>query len=100
MDSSTTGDPSFGIVNAESIVEGIQNCHMSLEESRVRLLPLMRLFDEDGADGPTHKKNNTHRDRDGPSDYSDLQAVEEFSRCMDRTFGSVDVLMVRLADSG
>ncbi|KAL3777044.1 hypothetical protein ACHAW5_005033 [Stephanodiscus triporus] len=99
MDSSTMGDPSFGIVNAESIVEGIQNCHMSLEESRVRLLSLMRLFDEDGADGPTHK-SNTHRDRDGPSDYSDLQAVEEFSRCMDRTFGSVDVLTVRLADSG
>ena len=44
------GDPSLGIVNAESIVEGIQNFHMSLEESRVRLMPLMRLFDEDGGD--------------------------------------------------
>jgi hypothetical protein len=93
------GDPYLGIVNADSIVEGIQNCHMSLEESRVRLLPLMRLFDEDGGDdGPT--LNGRGGEGTLSSDYGDLRAVEEFSRCMDRTFGSVEVLMVRLADSG
>lgn len=93
------GDPSLGIVNAESIVEGIQNCHMSLEESRVRLMPLMRLFDEDGGDaGPT--PNGRGGESRPSSDYGDSRAVEDFSRCMDRTFGSVDLLMVRLADSG
>lgn len=86
MRSSAPGDPSFGIVNAESIVEGIQNCHMVIEESRVRLLPLMKLLDAD---------NGGHH-----SDYTDLHAVEDFSVCIDRTYESVDALMVRLADSG
>ena len=88
MERSAPGDPSFGIVNAESIVEGIQNCHMALEESRVRLLPLMNLLDADN-DG-----------RPESTDYTDLHAVEDFSDCIDRTYESVDALMVRLADSG
>ena len=99
MERHPSDDPSLGIVNAESIVEGIQNCHMSLEESRVRLLPLMRLFDEDGGDdGPT--PNGRGGESPPSSDYDDSRAVEELSRCMERTFGSVDLLMVRLVDSG
>jgi hypothetical protein len=104
--SSPPGDPSFGIVNAESIVEGIQNCHMSLEESRVRLSPWMRLFDDEddtGGSSTNDDDGRRHRrgdDGDAPSDYGDHRAVEEFSSCMDRTFASVDELMSRLADGG
>ena len=98
---SAPGDPSFGIINAESIVEGIQNCHMALEESRVRLLPLMKLLDADN-DGRPETTTSTRKQQNGQghSDYSDLHAVEDFSDCIDRTYESVDALMVRLADSG
>ena len=83
-------DPSLGVVNPESITDGIQNCHMTLEESRVRLQPFMKiLLDED----EQHNDTTTQ-------DYSDEDVVQVFSECLDRTFGSVDMLMVRLADSG
>ena len=86
-------DPSLGIVNPESITDGIQNCHMTLEESRVRLQPFMKiLLDEDEQQ---HADTTTT-----PQDYSDEDVVQVFSECLDRTFGSVDMLMVRLADSG
>lgn len=99
--STAPGDPSFGVVNAESIVEGIQNCHMALEESRVRLLPLMKLLDADNDGRPGATTTSTRKQNgQGHLDYTDLHAVEDFFDCIDRTYESVDALMVRLADSG
>lgn len=95
-------DPSLGMVNAELIVNGIQNCHMALEESRVRLLPLLKLFDsDDDSDGrPTMSKSTRKQNGHVPSDDTELRAVEMFSGCIHRAFESVDTLMVRLADNG
>lgn len=90
--SSSPGDPAFGIVNAESITEGIQNCHMSLEEARVRLMPLVKILLDEEDNGPPTQGHH--------KDYSDGKIVQEFLECIEQTFGSVDMLMVRLADSG
>jgi len=68
---------------------------MSLEESRLRLMPMMKLLDGDD-NYPTQNNGNggIH------VNYSDGKIVHEFSECIERTFRSVDMLMVRLADSG
>ena len=44
-------DPTLGMVNVEAITEGIQNCHMTVEESRRILQPMMKiLLDDDDED--------------------------------------------------
>ncbi|KAL9185431.1 hypothetical protein ACHAXT_003208 [Thalassiosira profunda] len=80
--------PAFGVVNAESITDAIEACHVSIEESRLRLAPLLKVLDADDG-GVEHDGGHT-----------DGQAVREFADCVERVFGAVDELMARLADGG
>lgn len=85
MDPSKHDGP-LGLVDSESITESIQNCHMSMEESRRRLMPLASLLD----------------DEDGATDasYTDGHVVREFIHSIESTFASVDKLVICMADSG
>ncbi|KAL7550647.1 hypothetical protein ACHAWF_013860 [Thalassiosira exigua] len=84
--------PAFGVVNAESITEGIQNCHVSLEESRLRLAPLANILDpDDDGVAPGGAEAGTH---------TDGKLVQEFLQSIEHVFASVGTLVVRLADSG
>ena len=86
-------DPTLGMVNVDAITESIQNCHMTVEESRRILQPMMKILldDDDEDELPNHEEE----------DYSDDESiVQAFMECIDRTFGSVDMLMIRLADGG
>ena len=87
--------PAVGVINAESITEGIQNCQMSLEESRLRLAPLVKILDaDDDDDDDDDDGGGSH------AEFNDGQIVQGFMECIEQIFGSVDMLMVRLADSG
>mmetsp|Transcript_41288 Transcript_41288/g.75537 ORF Transcript_41288/g.75537 Transcript_41288/m.75537 type:complete len:261 (+) Transcript_41288:80-862(+) len=99
--------PAFGIVNAESIMDQLQSCQVSLEESRLRLTPMMKLLDADDDDdngaapnGSGNGGSNAHNAQLHHKAYTNGQIVHEFLECIEHVFGSIDVLMVRLADSG
>ena len=83
--------PALGIVNAEAITDAIQSCHVSLEEVRLRLTPLMKILEED-ADGNDANRSDEYTD--------DHHIVQVFIEGIEHVFGSIDLLMVRLADSG
>ena len=85
MDPSSHDRP-LGLVDPESITESIQNCHMSTEESRRRLMPLVSLLE----------------DEDGTADasYTDGHLVREFIHSIESIFASVDKLVICMADSG
>lgn len=85
-------DPTLGIVNVESITEGIQNLQMILEESRLRLQPFMKLLEDD--------EDNYDLQQQTDEMYNDINIVQIFIECIDRSFSCVDMLLVRLADSG
>ena len=81
----------LGLMDPESITESIQNCHVSMEESRRRLMPLVSLLDDDD-DGNAI---------DGAADrFTDEYIVQEFTHCIEQTFGAVDKLVGCLADCG
>ena len=94
--SSVPGDPSFGIVNVETITEGIQECYMAIEESRARLIPFMKIIDGDEADDGANSHSTNHHDLDVTS----ISMVKEFSECLHHTYASVDNLIMGLADGG
>jgi len=91
-------DPTLGIVNVESITEGIQNLQMILEESRIILQPYMKLLlEEDDEDEDIHQQQHTTAEVEM---YNDINTVQIFIECIDKSFSCVDMLLVRLADSG
>ncbi|KAL3796974.1 hypothetical protein HJC23_000727 [Cyclotella cryptica] len=87
----------LGMMGVESITEGIQNCHVSMEESRRRLMPLVSLLDDDDghdAKGTRSTYAVNHQN------YTDSLVVQEFLHCIEGTVASVEKLVVSLADSG
>lgn len=69
---------------------------MAIEESRSRLSPLLKILDDDddnnaGEVGTTTPHNHT---------VTSISIVKEFSQCIDQTYASVDMLLMRLADGG
>lgn len=87
----------LGMMGVESIMESIQNCHVSMEESRRRLMPLVSLLeDEDGHDAKDNEGNPTATHQD----YTNCYVVQEFLDCIEASVASVNKLVVSLADSG
>ncbi|KAL7467391.1 hypothetical protein ACHAXS_007626 [Conticribra weissflogii] len=82
-----------GIVGAETLMESIQNCHVSIEESRRRLLPLLTLLEEH--DGNPKNSNSLQY-----ADFTDGQIAHEILDFTESAFASTDTLMIRLGDSG
>lgn len=80
----------LGLMDPESVTESIQNCHVSMEESRRRLMPLVSLLDDDD-----HDAIDRSADR-----FTDGYIVQEFMHCIEQTFGAVEKLVVCLADCG
>jgi len=88
-------------------MDQLQSCQVSLEESRLRLTPMMKLLDADDDDdngaapnGSGNGGSNAHNAQLHHKAYTNGQIVHEFLECIEHVFGSIDVLMVRLADSG
>ena len=76
----------LGLMDPESVMESIQNCHVSMEESRRRLMPLISLLEDE--------------DDTNTANYTDGHVVQEFMHCIEQAFGSVDKLVICLADCG
>ena len=88
MENGPTPPPS--VVNAESIVDGIQQCQLAMEESRLSLLPIMTIMEADDEQLPA----------DRIKDCSDGKIVHDCLAAVERIIGSFGVLLSRLADSG
>ncbi len=97
---SSPGDPSLGIVNVEKITEGIQECYMAIEESRIRLVPFLKILDEEEEDDNAHDKEGAKSQNNRNQNATSISIVNAFSRCIHQTFASVDLLVMRLADGG
>ncbi|KAL3773044.1 hypothetical protein ACHAWO_004203 [Cyclotella atomus] len=84
MEQSSNGP--LGLMDPESVMESIQNCHMSTEESRRRLMPLVSMLDDEGDANA--------------AGCTDGHVVQEFACCIEQTFGAVEKLVICLADCG
>ena len=77
-------------VGVESVMEKIQHCQVTIEESRRYLSPYVKLLDDE---------DNGSAPNDG-RDYSDAGIVDESLHCLEECFGAVTILVNQLADSG
>lgn len=89
MDHNDDALPPPSVANAESIVNGIQQCQLAMEESRLSLRPIMAIMEE-----------QLQADDDKIKDYSDGKIVQDCLGAVERIFGSIGVLISRLADGG
>lgn len=69
---------------------------MAIEESRSRLSRFLKIFDEENDDVGEGEGTTTPHDHTVTS----ISIVEEFSQCIDQTYASVDMLLMRLTDGG
>ena len=87
MENDATPYPSAA--NAESIVDGIQQCQLAMEESRLSLRPIMATMEAD-----------EQLPADETKDYSDGKIAHDCLGAVEHIFGSIGVLISRLADGG
>jgi hypothetical protein len=79
-------------IGVESIMEKIQNCQVTIEESRRYLLPYVKVLLEDENNG-----SSAHNDS---RDYSDAEIADESLHCLEECYAAVNILVNQLADSG
>ena len=81
-------------IGVESMMEKIQNCQVTIEESRRYLLPYVKVLIEDEDNALSSAPANDGRD------YSDAGIAEESLHCLEECFTAVNMLVTQLADSG
>lgn len=80
-------------IGVESIMEKIQNCQVTLEESRRYLLPYMNVLDDEDRSSSSSAPNDGR-------DYTDGGIAGESLHCLEECYAALNVLMNQLADSG
>ncbi len=82
-------------IGVESIMEKIQNCQVTIEESRRYLLPYVKvLLEDEDNNGSSSSAPNDGRD------YSDAGIADESLHCLEECYAAVNILVNQLADSG
>jgi len=76
-------------------MEKIQNCQVTIEESRRYLLPYVKvLLEDEDNNGSSSSAPNDGRD------YSDAGIADESLHCLEECYAAVNILVNQLADSG
>lgn len=81
-------------IGVESIMEKIQNCQVTIEESRRYLLPYVKVLeDNEDASSPAPPPNDGR-------DYTDGGIADESLHCLEECYAALNILVNQLADSG